>query len=92
MKAAAKPELRTSTLRRQANEAFCSPGGGFSIAKTLAIFAQIVLLYHLGKDFDDLVAKFDSLVAVLTFLVCPDVFKKFLNMKYGGNGNGEAKK
>ena len=41
-------------------------------------------IYFLQMNID----KPESLLIVLTILVCPDVFKKFLSMKYG---NGAAK-
>ena len=83
---AAKAEKRRSTMRRQVNEAFCAPDGSLSITKTIATFAQIVLLYHLGKDFTDLIKAWESFAWVLTFLIAPDVVKKLLAMKYG-NGS-----
>ncbi len=82
-------EKRKSTLRRQVNESFCSPDGSISPSKTVAVFAQIVLLYHLGKDFDELIKQWESLAWVLTFLVAPDVVKKLLVMKYG-NGHSQT--
>jgi len=83
-----KPERRNSPLRRQVNEAFCDPYGHFSIGKFLATWAQIVVLGHMGTSWNELIDKPESLLIVLTILVCPDVLKKFLSMKYG---NGAAK-
>ena len=83
MPKAPQPDRRIGTLRRQANEAFCAPDGSFSITKTIAIAAQIVLLYHLGKDFDDLSERFDAFALTLVFLILPDMAKKLLTMKYG---------
>ena len=84
-------ERRHGNIRRQFNESFCDPDGHFAITKFVAVCAQIVLLYHLGKDFDDLIARWESLAWVLTFLVAPDTIKKLLAMKYGGS-NGTAVK
>jgi hypothetical protein len=83
-------DRRTQTWRRQANEAFLDEHGKLSLIKTIAIFGQIVLLYHLGRDFDDLVGKVDSLIVVTTAVLMPDMLRKWLNLKYG-TGNGEAK-
>jgi hypothetical protein len=82
-----EPEVdrRDQPMRRQFNEAFCSPDGSFSITKFIAVMAQIVLLYHLGRDFEQLIKAWESLAWVLTFLVAPDTIKKLLAMKYGGS-------
>jgi len=80
-------EHRHRPLRRQLNEAFCGPDGRFSIGKFLATWAQIVVLGHMGTSWDKLIDKPESLLIVLTILVCPDVFKKFLAMKYGNGGS-----
>ena len=86
-----KPEHRHSPLRRQANEAFCGPDGRFSIGKFLAIWTQIVVLGHMGTSWDKLIDKPESLLIVLTLLICPDVLKKLIAMKYG-NGAADAPK
>ena len=86
---AKQAERRRSTIRRQFNESFCSPDGSISPSKTVAVFTQIVLLYHLGRDFDELIKQWESLAWVLTFLVAPDVVKKLLVMKYG-NGHSQT--
>lgn len=78
------PERRQSPLRRQFNEAFCDPDGHFNLGKFLALWTQIVVLGHLGRTWDQLLDKPETLVVVLTFLIAPDVFKKFLTLKYGG--------
>lgn len=72
------------TWRRQFNESFCSPDGQFSITKTIAVAAQIAVLYHFGLAFGDLVERPESLLIVLTFLIAPDIMKQALKMKLGG--------
>ena len=89
MKRPPPPEKRVQTLRRQVNEAFCDPSGAFSISKFLAVWTQIAVLAHMNRNFDELVSRPESLLIVLTFLIAPDGFKKFLAMKYG---NGQAAK
>lgn len=81
-------EKRKSPVRRQVNEAFCGPDGRVSVAKTLAVFSQIVVLYHLSISFDQLIGKWDSLLVVLAFLIAPDTIKKLISMKYGGAPKG----
>jgi len=79
-------EKRRGTLRRQVTEAFVSPDGRVSISKTIAVFAQIAVLYHFGLSFDKLIDKPESLAIILLFLIAPDILKKALAMKLGGNG------
>lgn len=76
---------RKSPLRRQVNEAFCGPDGEFSISKFLAVWSQIAVLAHMNRVFDELIAKPESLLIVLTFLIGPDLFKKLLTLKLGGS-------
>lgn len=79
-----KEEKRHSPVRRQFNEAFCSPDGRFSIGKFLAIWSQIVVLGHMGTSWDRLIDKPETLLIVLSFLIAPDIVKKALTMKLGG--------
>ena len=76
---------RQSTARRQLNESFCSPDGSFSITKTIGVFTMIVLLCRLGNDFDTLVDTPESLALILICLICPELLKKLMAMKYGGS-------
>ena len=69
------------------NDAFCSPDGSFSISKTIAVFAQIAVLFHMGKSFPELVKNPESMLIVLSFLVCPDILKKFIAMKFAPNAS-----
>jgi hypothetical protein len=77
-----KPEKRRSPVRRQFNESFCDQNGNFSMTKTIAIASLVMLLYHTGKSFDKLIPAWDSLMVCLSFLICPDLIKKWLTMKY----------
>lgn len=84
-KTAPAPDRRRSTLRRQVNEAFCDPDGRLSIAKTIAVFAQIAVLYQMGRTWDTLIERDGTvLLIVLAFLIVPDALKKFIAMKYSG--------
>ena len=80
-----RTERRKSAFRRQWNEAFCGPDGEFSVSKFLAVWAQIAVLAHMNRVFDELVAKPESLLIVLSFLIAPDIIKKALVMKMGGS-------
>ena len=72
-----------ATWRRQFNEAFQNPDKSFSPAKSIAIIGQGICLWHLNIHFAELIAKWDSLLVILSFIVAPDLVKKIVNMKYG---------
>ena len=76
---------RHSAFRRQMNEAFCGPDGEFSVSKFLAVWAQIAVLAHMNRWFEELIAKPESLLIVLAFLIAPDIMKKALTLKLGGS-------
>ena len=67
------------------NEAFCGPDGEFSVSKFLAVWAQIAVLAHMNRWFEELIAKPESLLIVLAFLIAPDIMKKALTLKLGGS-------
>jgi hypothetical protein len=81
----AQVEKRKSPMRRQMNEAFCDPLGKFSISKFLAVWAQIAILAHMNRWFEELISKPESLLIVLSFLIAPEIIKKALVMKLGGS-------
>ena len=76
---------RLHPFRRQMNEAFCDPDGAFSLAKFLAIWAQIAVLTHMNRTWDVLILHWDALALVLVVLVAPDLLKKFLSLKFNGS-------
>ena len=78
-----RPDKRHSPFRRQVNEGFCNPDGTWAPFKTIAIFGQIVLLYHLGKDMDRLIEHWDALALIAGFVIVPDAAKQFLRLKWG---------
>lgn len=81
-------ERRKQPLRRQVNDAFTDQDGHFSPVKTVAVFAQITVLYHFGRSFDALIPHADTMAVLVLVLIAPDAIKKFISMKYG-NGNGK---
>lgn len=68
------------TWRRQFNESFCSPDGHFSVTKTVAIAAQIMVMFHAGRSFDTLILHETSLFICLSVLIAPDLAKKLMTM------------
>ena len=78
-----KPEKRLHPMRRQLNEAFCSPDGSFSPSKMIAFAGQVVALYHFNDNFVLLMDKWDSLTVILSFIIAPELVKKIVAGKYG---------
>ena len=76
-------ERRVSSFRRQLNGAFLDPAGAFSPSKFIAACGQVMALAHFGSSFNLLIDKPESMLIVLAFVVAPESFKKWLNMKYG---------
>ncbi len=77
-------ERRKSPLRRQFNESFCDERGHIAIAKVIAVTGQIMLLFHTSWYFGDMLARPETLLVCLAFIIAPDVVKKLITMKYGG--------
>lgn len=75
-------ERRKSGVRRQFNAAFESPDGRISPSKTIAIFTQIAVLYHFGRSFDLLIPHPEMVLILLSFLVCPDLIKKIIAVRF----------
>jgi len=56
----------------------------------MAVLAQMTVLYWTGKSMDHLIDRPESLLIMLSFLIAPDIVKKALTMKLGGNNNGHG--
>jgi hypothetical protein len=83
-------EQRVSPIRRQFNQAFCDPNGDFNIGKFLVLWTQIGILAQAMRFFEDLIAKPESLLVILTFLIAPEIIKKALVLKLGGQTTTET--
>ena len=79
-----RDEQRASPIRRQFNEAFYTPDGQFSPTKFVAFAGQVVLLYHLGLDFDQLLERWDALLLTAGLVIMPDTIKMVIRLKFGG--------
>ena len=79
---------RTHPIRRKLNDAFYGfgdPEGHFSWSKFVGVWGQIMVLFHTGAGFPQLITHPDTLAICLVFIIAPDTFRKFLAMKYGGS-------
>jgi len=85
MKKPANSRAALTTWRQNLNDGFLTPDGSFSWAKFFTTCTQASLLYHLNMQFKSLMESWDALAVVLIVLVAPEMFKKVVNMKYGGS-------
>ncbi len=69
--------------RRQFNQSFMDEHGNVMVAKVIAVAAQIVVLYYTASLFPDMLSKPETMFICLGFLIAPDAFRKWLNLKYG---------
>lgn len=76
-----KDERRHTPIRRQFNSAFLAPDGSVSVSKLVAFWAQVVVLYNLGKYFEKLIDHSDTMLVLLAVLIAPEIIKKMLRMK-----------
>ncbi len=83
-------ELRSHPIRRGLNEAFAGGDGEVSIPKTLAIFGQIVLLYHLGNDYAVLMLHWDALALTAGLVIMPDLARMWLKSKFGDTSSSST--
>ena len=83
-------ERRERVWRRQFNQSFMDEHGNVMVAKVIAVAAQTVVLYYTANLFPDLLSKPETMLICLTFLIAPDAFRKWLNLKYGVT-NGASK-
>ena len=86
----AKPERRTSTIRRDLNNYFRDETGDLSPTKIGLAIGQWLSVKLILEHGAEIIANWDSLTVLFSVLIAPDVFKKLFNMKYG-NGHAEKK-
>ena len=82
----AKPEKRTQVWRRQFNASFQDEHGNVMVAKVIAVAGQVMLLYYTALYFDRMLDKPETLLICLSLVILPDLARKIINAKYGGNG------
>lgn len=82
----AKQVKRTQVIRRAFNQSFMDENGNILVMKVIAVAGQMMVLLNTGLYFYDMLKLPETLLVCLGFIIAPDIVKKALNMKYGGNG------
>jgi len=77
---------RTQIIRRAFNQSFMDENGNILVMKVIAVAGQIMVLANTGIYFFEMLKLPETLLVCLGFIIAPDIVKKALNMKYGGNG------
>jgi len=65
--------------------------GNVMVMKVIAVVTQVMVLTNTTAYFVEMMGKPEVLLICLSFLIAPDVFKKALNIRYGGQTNGTTK-
>lgn len=84
------PDRRTGTIRRDLNDLVRDESGSLSQTKIGTLIAQWLCIKLILEHGSEIIANWDSLTVLFSVLIAPELFKKLVNMKYGGNG-GEKK-
>lgn len=77
-----RQERRTAKLRRDFNDIARSPDGRVSEAKLWASAGKAASLFLLIRHSESVIESWDVLAVLLLVLIAPDLFKKFLAMRY----------
>ena len=77
-------EQRHSGIRRDINDAVRDDGGKFSFEKVGTICGQIIAGKYLLIHWEPAIKSWDILTVLFTVLIAPSLFRKLVNMKYGG--------
>lgn len=77
-------DRRHQPLRRDANDLVRDPQGRVSEAKVFSILGKTAILFVLLQHTVDVLRDWTVLAVLVTALIAPDLFKKFLTLKAGG--------
>lgn len=83
VKVAPREQRSRVTIRRDLNDLVRDANGRVSSAKVGMNTGQLIAAYLLLKHSQFIIDRWDALAILLTILVAPDMFKKFINLKYG---------
>lgn len=78
-------ERRQSTIRRDLNNLFRDESGALSGTKIGTLIGQWLSVKLILENGHEIIANWDSLTVLFMVLIAPEIFKKWLNMKFGGD-------
>lgn len=77
-------DKRTQTWRRDLNDAVRDESGTISFSKIGTMAGQFIAGKYLLEHWEKVILNWDTLTILFSVLIAPELFKKLLNMKYGG--------
>lgn len=77
-------ERRGSVIRRDLNDLVRDDSGHLSPTKIGTLVGQWLAVKLILEHGAEIIANWDSLSVLFSVLIAPELFKKMLNMKYGG--------
>jgi hypothetical protein len=77
-------ERRGSILRRDLNDLVRDESGHLSPTKIGTLVGQWLSVKLILENGHEIIANWDSLTVLFSVLIAPELFKKLMNMKYGG--------
>ena len=83
-------EQRHSGIRRDINDAVRDEGGKFSFEKIGTICGQMIAGKYLLIHWEQAMKSWDILTVLFTVLIAPSLFRKLMNMKYGGTPDAQT--
>ena len=81
-------ERRGSVLRRDLNDLVRDESGRLSPTKVGTLVGQWLAIKLILENGSAIIANWDSLTVLFSVLIAPELFKKLMNMKYGGPATG----
>lgn len=77
-------DRRSGTLRRDLNDLVRDESGALSPTKIGTLVGQWLAVKLILENGKAIIGNWDSLTVLFTVLIAPELFKKLMNMKYGG--------
>ena len=76
-------EKRHSTIRRDLNDLVRDESGHLSHSKIGTLVGQWLAVKLILANGAEIIANWDSLTVLFLVLIAPELFKKWMNMKFG---------
>src|SRR3990167_8474036 len=83
-------DRRNTGLRRDFNDLVRDESGGLSPTKIGTLVGQWLSVKLILEHGEKIITNWDSLTVLFTVLIAPELFKRLIRFKYGGNGHTTA--
>jgi len=82
-----RSEQRGSILRRDLNDLVRDESGRLSPTKVGTLIGQWLAVKLILQYGETIIKQWDTLTVLFVVLIAPELFKKLMNMKYGGSSS-----